>query len=297
MDNNTNIVDTENTDSGFSLIGILTALRVHIFLIIAVTVFFFIAGFAYSRIRKPIYTASVPAQFNAEIKDTEGEMDVVSSVNYIFASYETVVKFCEYGAVIDRANVYYNYYLTEKRNGTVEDIDEFIAKLTALYDAADAETGLSARETRSEVPGYAVTEDLMNEYRGEWFNGDNTGANFASTKEQTTLFHLWVKNANRNYAMEMARIYVFSADVAFNLLDFGAESHIQEMNSSVYSVSVSPDVSTRRIVAISTAIGIVLSLLTVYLIYLLDNTVKTKEQMERLTGATLLGYVEDMQEA
>ena len=124
------------------------------------------------------------------------------------------------------------------------------------------------------------------------------GASY-KTKNTETIFTLWVKNVNLEYAREMARIYAFAADVALNLnVNFGdATTGVIELSDSVKGVSVVADLTTAKVVLIALILGFVLSLAAAYLMYLADNTIKSKEQLEKITGANVIAYIEDIAEA
>ena len=52
-----------------------------------------------------------------------------------------------------------------------------------------------------------------------------------------------------------------------------------------------PDVSKTKIIVIATLAGVALAVVVIYLISILDNTVKTKEDLEEATGVKLLASV------
>ena len=52
---------------GISFKDIFFILRAHLILIIFITVLFGAGGFAYSKVKKPVYTASVPVLFKTEM--------------------------------------------------------------------------------------------------------------------------------------------------------------------------------------------------------------------------------------
>ena len=112
-----------------SFVDILYVLRSHILFIIIVAILFGAGGYLYSRVRKPVYTASVPVKFDVEIKSEKDEsVDQVSSTNYLFAYLDTAVGVCTGGEVIDRANVYYYFYLNRDTN-QYKTIDDFINQM------------------------------------------------------------------------------------------------------------------------------------------------------------------------
>lgn len=272
-----------------SFVDILYVLRSHLILIIIVTILFSIGGYIYGRFRQPVYTASVPVQFDVEIKDEKGEgIDQVSSTNYLFAYLDTAVGVCSGGEVIDRANVYYYFYLNSGMS-----IDKFIDHVYESYTE-------EVKKARTEVPGFEVTTERMNEHRNKWFRSGEMGTIYVEDKENTVInFRLWVKNLNAQYAREMVRIYVLAADVALNLkIDFGtATVGIIELNKFASGVSVGSDISMNRVIIVATALGALVALVIIYVMYLLDNTLKSKEMLEEMTGSSVIAYIDDVSEA
>ena len=296
MDNEQSLNSVNETKTGgISLAEILYVLRSHILLIVIITLLCTAGGFLYAKTKKPVYTASVPVQFEVQINavDEAGNpmstVDQVSSTNYLFAYLDTAVGVCKSGDVLDRANVYYNFYVESGKN-----IDEFISDIKAAYTD-------TVKENRSEISGYEVTEELMTAYRDKWLTVFNTGTTYSSSKnsaDTVIYFRLWVKDLNAVYAKAFARIYAFAADISMNkVLNFGnTTSGLIDLAGASSGVSVSSDTSAKKTVIIAFALGLIVSLAAVYFIYLIDNTVKSKEQLEALSGANVIAYIEDIAE-
>ena len=282
---------------GISFTDIFFILRAHLILIIFITVLFGSGGFAYSKVRKPIYTASVPVQFKTELfneKDANGNsVNQVSSTNYLFAYLDTAVGICKSGEVLDRANVYYYFYQEYLKQNEGLDIDDFIITLNNAYTS-------EARADREEIPGYEIDE-MQDKCRDRFFTASNIGTNYTSSKngnDTVTYFNLWVKNLNKDEAIKMARIYAVAADVSLNkILDLGkGTAGLIELADKIGDISWYSDMSPRNIIIIAAVLGFVVSLVVVYLLYLADNTVKSKEQLEKLTGANVIAYLDDVAE-
>ena len=279
---------------GVSFKEIFYILRANLILIIIITVLFGAGGFAYSKLRKPDYTASEDVQFKTEMfsgtSDTENSVNQVSSTNYLFAYLDNAIGICMSGEVLDRANVYYHFYKTSGLK-----IDEFITEMNNLYT-------YEKRVKRAEIPGYEVTPDLKGVYRDKVFKSGRVGTTYSTSKKAADVavnFTIWVKDLNRKEAREMVRIYTLAADIALNqILDLGEDgtAGIIELAVSVDGVNVAPDMSSTNIIIISTVLGFMVSLIVVYLKYLADNTVKGKDQLEKLTGANVIAYLEDVAE-
>ena len=287
-----NAMENEQNNIQSSLADIVHVLRAHLLLIIIITLLFAAGGYMYSKTRTPVYTASVPVQFEVKINETDKSsgkeiVDQVSSTNYLFAYLDTAVRFCASGEVLDRANVYFHYY---KQSG--KKLDDFIVELSELYN--------DSKINRGEIPGYPVDAELKEEYRSKWFDNGNVGTNYSSSVSDAVVnFRLWVTDLNSTTAREKARIFALAADVALNRkVDFGtATAGIIELNNSSSGVSVGADVPTNRIIIVAAFIGFMISLALIYVLYLLDNTVKAKEQLEQMTGASVIAYIDDVSEA
>ena len=285
-------------NKGISFTDIFFILRAHLVLIIFITVLFGAGGFAYSKVRKPVYTAGVDVSFNTKMFDekdeSENSVNQVSSTNYLFAYLDTAVGICKSGEVLDRANVYYSFYLKAKSEQPDLTIDGFVKTLNDAYTE-------DARVARAEIPGYEVNEALETKWRNKFYTASNVGTNYSSSKnggDTVIYFRLWVRNLNSSVAKEMARIYAVAADVSLNqILDLGkGTAGLNDLAGGLGGVSAYSDMSPRNIIVIALVLGFVVSLVVVYLLYLADNTVKSKELLEKLTGVNVIAYLDDVAE-
>ena len=285
---------TAEDGSRISITDILYVLRAHLLLIIIITVLFAAGGFVYSKIRKPVYTASVPVVFDVSgIKQTDkDEEDQSLNYTYLSAYIGSVAEICTSGKTIDRANVYYAYYLNSGKK-----INEFITDLNESYK--------TVKDSREELPDYPVNAENIKEYRNKYFTSDKVGTDYkysADSKGITVNFGLWAKDLDTERAKEMASIYAFAADISLNqILEFGKSENsghagIINLSGSISGVSVSSDISTMKAVVIAMALGLALALMTVYILHLTDNTIKSKEQLEEMSGASVIAYIEDVAE-
>ncbi|MEG9430595.1 MAG: Wzz/FepE/Etk N-terminal domain-containing protein [Christensenellaceae bacterium] len=309
----------QQESKGVSIVDILLGLRAHLVLILIVTLLFAVGGFVYAKVRKPVYTASVPVLFDVSgIKQVDNDGNIIidehgnshedqaSNYTYLYAYLNNVEGICTSGKTIDRANVYYAYYRNYKEVYPERDINDFIKELNDLYNSPSTDNpDKTIKDLRKELPKYVVNETNLNGYRNRWFTFDTVGANFkysANSSDTTVVFRLWVKNLDTSRAREMACIYAFAADFSLNELLYFREganlgnAGLINLAGSVSGVSITPDMSTLKVVVIATVLGLVLAFLTVYIIYLLDNTVKSKEQLEEMSGASVIAYIDDVAE-
>ena len=112
-------------------------------------------------------------------------------------------------------------------------------------------------------------------------------------------FSLGYKDADPLVAEEKVRILTFAyareiqSSTADNSSNYFGGIDIILSDLGCYGCTV--DMNTTKILVIFTLAGVVLSLLCVYLKVLFDNTVKDKDTVEKLTGASFLAYVQDQE--
>lgn len=302
MDNERQTINQQVAEDkgGISFADIFYVLRSHIILILAITLLFAVGGFIYSKVRKPLYTATVPVQFDVSIKSLDKETnaeddDQRASTTYLFTYIDTAVGICKSGEVIDRANVYYDAFLKSGKP-----IDEFMQDLGDAYEAVKLQHG--------EIPNYEITSENVKACRNKWMSAGNVGTNYTSNSNSADIqvnFELWVKDLNSKDAQEMARVYSFAANVSLNKIlvfdkeetGFNGTAGLIDLAGSSRGVAVATDISTAKILIISIALGLAIALATVYIINVSDNTMKSKEQMEEMFGVSVIAYIDKVTEA
>ena len=101
-----------------------------------------------------------------------------------------------------------------------------------------------------------------------------------------------VDNLDPVTAKEMVRIFAFAIDQEGRDYFEGIDTYIYELIKDTDGVSVSTSDSLIKNVVIFIVLGVVLAGMIVYLKALLDNTVKDKEEIESLTGVSVIAYIE-----
>lgn len=266
---------------------ILFVLKRNLILALAVIVFVSSLGVGYSYMRKPNYIASHTVSFSIDSSDKN-----TASINEIRKYVDTVVDFCDEGVVLDRANAYYSFFIDGKTTGEYETIEEFYN----TYEKVDMDDPNSNelffnkydRESTLKDENYLVessvsTNTTKNEDATSWvFDVNYTDKTQKDAKEKNYILVLAYKHeildgGNKNGQQDP----YFSINVKISSLGF---------------VGITKDLSQIKIIIIAVILGVVFSLLVVYLKNLLDNTVKDKEDLERLTGVAVLGYITDRKE-
>ena len=259
-------------------------IRRNIILALAVIILVSGLGVGYSYLRKPNYVASNRVNFSIDGGTT-------ASINEIRQYVDTVVDFCDEGVVLDRANAYYSFYIDGKNEGKYQDIKEFYNAFEQVDDKNPSSNLIFKNYDRSTtlkdenflVASAVSTETIKNQEATNWV--------------------FKVKYTDKNEQDAIEKIHILILAYKHEIIDGGDENGQQNPYFSIkVKISnlgldgVSKDVSKTKIIIIAVVIGFALSLLVVYLKNLLDNTVKDKEDLERLTGVAVLGFITDRKE-
>jgi len=265
---------------------ILFALKKNWLLILIIIAIFIGAGAVYTKIRKPVYTASQDTIYKALSPDGPTEGD--ANVTYQYLS--TVADFCDEGCVVDRANFYWAKFTELKSAGTVDTVAEF----NALVDAA---TSTSDDLYYTVSKGQAVTNkgivsDKISVSSSK--NGD-TNVSFKMTLHYT--------DPSQEDAGNKVKILLTAINKEAVLLQDNPQTnhdykyfYVKVILEDFGDAGIVADVSLRKILIIFALVGVAVSLIVVYLINLFNRTVRDKDELERLTGTNVLAFIEDQGE-
>lgn len=232
-----------------------------------------VAGVVFSYFRDPNYTAVSKASFSvSDVKNNSYNNNVLTN-NFI----TTMVDFCDEGFVIERANYYYGEYIKSGKH-----INQFIA---------DVETGVICTDYNQTVRG---------NYQGTAYitAGNLTVSTDSTDADRIYGFTIKYKDAEANLASDKARIIVLA--IAEEVKVPGAEdgttfyfgfSNVLITPSEKASSTV--DLTKRSIVLMFIIAGVVLSVLIVYVKGLFNHSVRDREELEKITGVSLLSYIDD----
>ncbi len=131
--------------------------------------------------------------------------------------------------------------------------------------------------------------EYYNEINGTTGNNISKGAISVSYGESSMIFSLSYTDVSEELASKK-----LSAIVNVSPEILGAEIKAESLDlvpvQNFYDVSVSD--GTAKVISIGGVIGIVLGVGVALLIYLLDNKISTKEELEEVVGTDILGYIE-----
>ena len=247
---------------------ILFRLKENLILILIIVLISGVFGVVYHKLKKPVYTASEMVNYMAYYDDVQDDPTAAGAMNLMSVYVHTMVDFCTSGVVLDRAEYYYTEYLKSGKN--IEDFIEYLKGGTCSYDPTKI-------TSRTYFNPSNVSSTLLT-------HGDET--------EESYIFVLSVEDFNSSIAKEMVRIFAISVDQESRDYFEGVETYVYELVKDTEGVSVSTSGSLTKTLALFLILGAILAGLIVYLKTLLDKTVKDKEEIEGLTGVSVIAYIE-----
>ena len=252
----------EKIKGSVSLAQLVAVLKKWIWLIVVITLFMGAVGFGYSKVKKPVYTANQVINYIARVNNRPD--DTSANINAMRRYIHTVVDFCDEGVVLDCADKIYNDYLSSELT-----IDEYISafngaegleETTVKYFSKSAITAKQMANIEEEVPSFVISLSI-------------TGASPAEAK---------------------ARLRVLALAIGIETEDAfgGVTTYLTETIDKTADIPVSKNTSTKKLLAVFMILGLMISLFVVYLIFVLDRTIKDKDTFEEITGSNLIAYIE-----
>lgn len=260
-------------NTGVFIRQVLHVLRRNLWLMLAVIILVAGCGIGYSYVRKPEYTANIRISFTVVGKESE---TIGENIQYI----NTIVDFVDEGVVVDRANAYYIKWVDNyKQNG--KGVQEFYQDYQRV--------------------GAGVSNELFDKYdRIDTLSADkfiHASSIITLTKQnaQDTNWIFQIGYTDKNAQDALEKVYILA--LAYEHEIEGGEYF--KINVSIENLGydgLSLDIAKRTIVIVSIILGIVLAIIIVYLKNLLDNTIKDKAELERITNVQNIGCIELIEE-
>ncbi len=284
MENNENLTnEVENQSSGTTIRELFLILKRHFILILATIVVFTAVGIGYANLKKPEYTVTNKLTYRCEnVPFVNGNGDVVnpntttSNINTMIAYGETIMDLFDKGVVLDRANYYYKEYSNAKLQNKLS-VEEFLTTLETNdnYSPSQENTSLSA------------------------ISSSKIGMKQLSNNEETKFaFNVSYTDPDSSVAQDKLAIliYAFSKECK-SVTDDGAVKYFGQFEvflSDMGVESITNNVSKTKTMVIFFILGVVVAVLLAGVVSLLDNTVKTKEELEKLIGAPVFSAVDNV---
>lgn len=262
-------------ENGISLKDLLHIFRKNLILLLVIIVISTFAGVVYSRMQQPNYTAHETVFFRAQNIDSNNTTDNISAM---LLYVDTVTDFCDEGVVIDRANYHYTEYLQKKSEGDVQNVEDYVAWVTSAtknntYDREKivpeyfAKGNISIIKPEKSDDGkkpFSFTVSYTDDYSG-----------VASDKVQILVLSLKLESKEVNSNQERKYFY-------------GVNIEIEDAGLT----GISTNVSAKKTIILFFVLGLALGVIAVFVINFLDNTIKTKEELEHITGVSNLVVLE-----
>jgi capsular polysaccharide biosynthesis protein len=274
MGNEINVKD--NFEEGLSLRDLLLILKRNLLFMAIIVIIFAVVGGVFVFTQKPTYTSTEKVMFTAtnigENNSSQG------NYNSMYAYVDTVMDFCDEGVVLDRANYYYTQYLNNKQN--YDNIEDYIKYLSS--DLVDPYKGQVINEPLCDKTKVSVSKKVT----------DETTVQFS--------FNISYTDDVRQDAYDKNKILVYAFSKECRATGkVGESTDIKYFGGMEVSITdmgnerVAPNSSKKKTLILFAGIGVVVALVAVYVRTILDNTIKSKDELEALTNASLLASVEN----
>jgi len=255
---------------------LLIVVRKSLWLILAIIVLFGAMGVAYSFIEAPSFTSSRKVIFTCKNidKDDKDDKNPDTTTNNIdtMRAYEgTILEFCKQGFVVDRANRYYINY----GNSNCDNVEEYIRDYLDFDPSYDyVKAGTEIISSNIEIETFAEEEEVQFAFTIK-YTDENKQAAYDKLKLLVYAFkeEVSAKKENSDELKYFGNFNVF-------IEDLGSEGTMSN-NSKVKNV------------LIFGAIGVVVAVLAVYIKTVSNNTITTKDELERIVGAPVFAAVEN----
>jgi capsular polysaccharide biosynthesis protein len=254
---------------------VLYILKKRIALLLVIVVAVSVLGVLYARSLEPKYTATELVFLRAR---NEAHDNITDNVSAMIAYIDTVVDFCDEGVVVDRANYHYNEYLKMKADGDsgiekVEDYTRWSERHEFTYESQDIGIDyFKASNIKTTIGEKTITGNSPFLFTVS-YTEDYQDVALDKVKILVHALKLESVEDNSNYDKK----YFYGVEV--EIIDEGTKG-------------ISTDISVKKTIALFVVFGVILGLAAVFLSYYLDNTIKSKEELERVAGVGVMSVIE-----
>lgn len=267
MDNN------ENRENGSTIRELFYVLKRNIILLIVIVLLVTVGGVVYANVQKPSHTATEMVFFKAQnIEDNK----TTNNINVMRAYVDTVADFCDEGVVLDRANYYYKCYEESKKTNATSGVDDYILSLKN-EDTYDGQI----------VQDRYIFEDKISVQTHEPDENGHRPFSFSVSYTDDTEYHAWSKVKILIFAFGQECLETEEEDA--NERKYFDGVNVEIIDEGLRGTST--NVPKTKITLLFFALGIVAALIIVYVKNILDNTVKTKEELEQITGLDVMAVI------
>ncbi len=265
----------ENTNF---LSEMLFVLRKNLILMLIIVLIAGIIGVVVTTVRKPEHI--VKQSVNYYVETNSGTPNTTawftSNINYMSRYVDTVIAFCQTEKVLDRAESYYTAYKNddnaelkaylESENG--DEKRAFVAK--EVKDKNNSPILLRDKTKPniepSRIKTYAYSKDDMN---------------------TSYVFAISYQDEDDEEASRKAKLIILAAAVEGSDFFSGVKTVIEDIGEEGRSI----DIENNKIILLSLILGAALAVIIVYVKNAMDFTLKSKDDLEELTGASVFACI------
>lgn len=274
---------TKSSESGTKILKniVFTAKR-NIWLILAVIILVTGLGGVYSYFAKPVYTATQKLVYVG----TSSANNVITDYNAMNIFVGTIVDFCDEEVVLDRACFYYHGYLNKKmeegEDYTVRDYWEGHIVLNNIQYSYDQipETKLIYKKNISIVSEIKKGETPKFIFTLKYRDGDPVAA------KEKVYFIVKAINEESNAKVTIDNGVV---QTTVNKYFYGLKTQVTDLGTE----NVTSNMSTVRTLIIAVLLGVIIATLVVYLKTIMNNAVKSKDDLEEITGVPVFAFIDN----
>lgn len=248
--------------------------------IIAVAI---VVGIVISYFQVPVYTATCKTIYKAEadfISDKEN-INKYDNITLTNRYQSTVIEFCRQGCITDRANYYYNEYIS----GNYKNVEEYIKEvdsqatdeyLTAVNEDKNAINNLPQHVVMNGVKISQPNEDSY------IINVSYTDKDFSSCADKLKLVFLSINKE--------AKVKATRGEKTFYKYFYNAKVTLTNttLNPTPYN-----SLNKKKTVLISAVVGVAVAFAAVYVQNMFSRTLRSRQELEEITGAGFLAYIDD----
>lgn len=285
------MIEANKSGNGESMLrSILHTAKKNVFLIVAIVIIALGLGGVCSVLIKPVYTATQKIIY---VGSSQVDSSITNDYNAMKLFVGTIVDFCDEEVVVDRANFYYISYVNKRTESLPNDpsynLDKFLAYYTNGEEAYDPEWQIGQQDDQKEIlkKNISVIAELK------------TGG------VPKYIFSIRYSDLNRQAAIDKVNLLAYAIDAEINLkkeVQVGESTiwqniYFEGLDSEITNLGteeVTSSISVARILIISLLVGIIIASLVVYLKTAFDNAVKTKEELETITGASVFAFISNI---
>ncbi len=235
-------------------------------------------GVGYSYLKTPTYTAKVDINYTAELNSNSNPVDNISIMKDMMQS---VVDLSVTEIVLEEANYLYEKY---QQDQSVDSVDEFI--INVKENRNDFVSDFNIDNPNLVDTKYYSLDKVKSKSLGE--NASDTGPQY--------IFTLSLSDFTREEAVEKVRILALAGSRVSREFFDGYVTVLEELVKDSKGVSVSSDISVKKNVLLAFIIGFTLSIVLIYLKDLLNHTATDKDEIEKITGASVIAFIEDQED-